>query len=486
MIAGVSGGADSVCLLFVLLELQKELNLSIHAVHVNHGLRGEAADADEQFVTELCEQYHVPLEIFRVDLEWIAKNRKQSLEEAGREVRREAFLETAKRLEEEGAEGTRYPDEENVAEESPGSMNIKIALAHHQNDNAETLLWNLSRGTGLHGLGGIRPVHDMWIRPLLCVSREEIEGALAEMGQEFCTDLTNLETTYTRNKLRHQILPILEQEVNPATVRHMNEAMEQMNLLREFVEGETEKAVERVVQKQGVSVEILEQEWRALPTFLQNEVIYSCIEMLSGSRKDLGRIHVESVVQLFDLQVGRIRHLPDNLQAVRTYNGVRLEKIEEKENSGSAGGSVGGETFPEVDLQVPGVTRIPERNLEIHCEILARTNDLDLAQIPEKRYTKWFDYDIITSCLKARGRESGDWIVIDKEGHQKKLKSWFVNEKIPAEQRGRIPLIADGDQIIWIVGHRMSMAYQVSAQTKRILQINIKNMLEDKRDGRNN
>ena len=181
----LSGGADSVCLFFVLLKLQREIRFSLAAVHVNHGLRGADADADEQFVKELCEKYNVPLEISRIDLESIAKKRKQSLEEAGRDVRRETFV--------------------RVMLQYSGN---RIALAHHQNDNAETMLWNLARGTGLHGLGGIHPVNGQWIRPILCLNRQEIEAYLKEENQTYCTDLTNLETIYTRNKLRHQVIPV--------------------------------------------------------------------------------------------------------------------------------------------------------------------------------------------------------------------------------------------------------------------------------------
>jgi len=224
VVAGISGGPDSVCLFFVLLMLQEQKAFSLTAVHINHGLRGADADADERFVVELCEKYQVPLEIFRVDLELIAGKRKQSLEEAGREVRREAF--------------------QSVLEKYGGN---RIALAHHQNDNAETLLWNLARGTGLHGMCGIRPVNGVWIRPLLCLERREIEQFLEEQGQNYCIDQTNLETAYTRNKLRHQVLPILENEVNLAAIRHMNETMEQMCMLREFAEEETKKAVQKCV-----------------------------------------------------------------------------------------------------------------------------------------------------------------------------------------------------------------------------------------------
>lgn len=438
IIAGVSGGADSVCLFFMLLKLQKEIGFSFAAVHVNHGLRGAAADADERFVKELCEKYEVPLVISRVDLESIAKKRKQSLEEAGRDVRRETFA--------------------RVMHEYSGN---RIALAHHQNDNAETMLWNLARGTGLHGLGGIRPVNGRWIRPILCLDRREIERYLKEEDQAYCTDLTNLDTIYTRNKLRHQVIPILETEVNSAAVRHMNETMEQMCELREFVGQETGKAFIQCVDADASGYRILEKEWQKLPGLLQKEVIYSCLEQLSGSGKDLGRVHVEAVAELFDKQTGRQRDLPGGIRAARGYNEVVLAKNNCKTD-----------IVLETKVRIPGITVVPEMNLEITARILEKENG-KVIQIPQKKYTKWFDYDII-KCLYIRTRKNGDSIVIDKSGHRQKLKSWFVNEKIPANERAQIPLLADGRQIVWIIGHRMSSAYQVSGQTKRILQIEVK------------
>ena len=464
VIAGISGGADSVCLFFVLLELQRVIGFSFVAVHVNHGLRGADADADERFVAQLCEKYDIALEIFRVDLELIARKRKQSLEEAGREVRREVFLQ--------------------VAEKYGGN---RIALAHHQNDNAETLLWNLARGTGLQGLGGIRPVNGIWIRPLLCLSRQEIEQYLWERKQGYCTDLTNLETAYTRNKLRHQVLPILEREVNAAAVRHMNETMEQMCELREFVEEETGQAMQLCVQKnraeemQEKTTEngylIVEEPWRKLPAFLQKEVLYQCLEYLSGSRRDWGRIHVETVRKLFDKQVGRIQDLPGRLTAVREYDGVRIKGSPEEE--------IARET--NIEIQIPGVTFVPEMDLQITCRVLKKESTWKVSEIPQKEYTKWLDYDII-NCLCIRTRQSGDRIVIDRNGHRQKLKSWFVNEKIPAKERDQIPLIADGQQIVWIVGHRISSAYRVSDRTKQVLQIEIeekqKKNVGGQKDGR--
>ncbi len=216
VIAGVSGGADSICLLFMLMKLKEELDLDVLAVHVHHGLRGADADADAEYVRRICDGWGVGLRTFHEDVRKLAGQSGLSLEEAGRDIRREIFL--------------------RVRDELGGG---KIALAHHQNDNAETLIWNLCRGCGIRGLGGIAPVTGPWIRPLLCLKREEIESYLKNRGISYCTDETNLEDDYTRNRIRRHVIPYLEEQVNRQTVSHMSETMEQMRVLGEYIRQET-------------------------------------------------------------------------------------------------------------------------------------------------------------------------------------------------------------------------------------------------------
>ena len=183
IVAGISGGADSVCLLFLLRELCREKGAGLFAVHVNHGLRGAEAGEDEAYVRKLCGELKVPLRVFSFDVRGRAREEHLTLEEAGRLCRYEAFEEEAERI-----GGTR------------------IAVAHHAGDQAETVLFQLFRGSGLKGLAGIRPVRDNVIRPLLCTGREEIEAWLTERGIEWRTDSTNLTTDYTRNRIRGEIL----------------------------------------------------------------------------------------------------------------------------------------------------------------------------------------------------------------------------------------------------------------------------------------
>ena len=458
--AGISGGADSVCLFFALLELQKEMDFTFYAVHINHGYRGEASDRDERFVRDLCEKYGVPLQVFSVDLESTAKKRKQSLEEAGREIRRELF------------------------EKEMQSRNAcKIALAHHENDNAETFLWNLCRGCGLHGLGGIRPVNGVYIRPLLGMTRGEIETFLQKRQQPYCTDATNLETDYTRNKLRHLVLPVLEEQINRQTIRHMNTTMEELRELDDYVEMQVEAAYQACVEKEQDAICLIRKEpLLQYPELLQNKVIFRCLAETAATQKNLGRVHVEDVRALLEKQPGRSLDLPARVRAVREYEGVRLKKIRyEKEQSVK-------DRYTEqnaVCLAIPGTTVLTEQNLKVTCRILEKNPLSEGTDIPQKTYTKWFDYDIIKKCLHIRTRQSGDWITVDGAGHRQKLKSWFVNEKIPYKQREEIPLIAEGNQILWILGYRMGSAYRISRETRRILQIDVEKMksTEEKKNG---
>ena len=466
VIAGVSGGADSVCLFLMLLELREKIGFDLIAVHVHHGLRGESADKDQQFVEALCEQHRIPLEIFRVNLESIAKKRKQSLEEAGRMVRREAF--------------------DCVCQKYGGN---KIALAHHQNDNAETLLWNLSRGTGLDGLGGIRPVNGKFIRPLLCMNRKEIEEYLTGRKQSYCIDETNAETDYTRNKLRHLVLPILEEQVNLAAVRHMNETMEQIWELQEYMQEQVEAAYQECVQEhfeKACWIQIQQNSFETFPELIKKMVIRKGMEQVGGKKRDLSHTHVDVVMELMNKQVGRTLDLPYEMHAKRNYEGVRLEKRKTYQSGEQKKAEIIQECMGK--LNIPGETIFADRNLKLRCKILEKPKNLSIKDIPQKIYTKWFDYDIIKSSLYIRTRQAGDTIVIDEKGHQKKLKNWFVDEKIPKEVRDSQLLLTEDNQILWILGHRMSHAYQVKQSTKWILQIEVETYKSDggKENGRNN
>lgn len=192
VIAGVSGGADSVCLFFELLAYQKEIPFSMEVVHIEHGIRGQDSLADANYVENLCKEYGVPFHLVSCDIKKMAQESSLTVEEAGRKARYQAFEQAAKKS---------------------GRSNCKIAVAHNLDDQAETILMNLARGSGLRGLGGIRPVRENIIRPLLNTRRSEIEAALRGRQITWRTDETNRQTEYTRNRIRLEILPLLAQGV---------------------------------------------------------------------------------------------------------------------------------------------------------------------------------------------------------------------------------------------------------------------------------
>ena len=244
---------------FHVKRFKNEMPLELTVVHIHHGIRGDSADADERYVKALCRQLGVRYLAFHENVEQYAKEQGLTLEEAGRNIRRQIF--------------------EKVCKEKNGT---KIALAHHQNDNAETLLWNLSRGCGLRGLGGISPAEGdtvRYIRPLLCVQRCEIEAFLQEKGISYCTDETNLEDHYTRNRIRNHVIPYLEQEVNPQAVMHMSETMEQMRAVWAFMEQEVQKCRERYVEKRPCgSAEDLYEERENVPELLIKEELFRDVD----------------------------------------------------------------------------------------------------------------------------------------------------------------------------------------------------------------
>lgn len=435
VIAGVSGGADSVCLLFILIRLMEEWGFMLHAVHINHCIRGEAADRDETYVRKICGERNVPLTVSRKNVPAYARQHGLTEEEAGREIRRAVF--------------------ENVLRRQNGT---RIALAHHMNDSAETMLWNLCRGTSLKGLGGIVPVSGVWIRPLLCVKRGEIESYLEKWGISYCTDETNACNTYTRNRIRNEIMPYMERYVNEQTVLHMAETAEKMRMLEGYVRREALRLKGECTVRDSLGRLILvRRSFQEADEALRSYVLHEVLCEAAGRRKDIESIHVKILGELLRKQVGRRADLPYGITAVRCYEGIRFEKA--------------GET---------GKNPEPEKKFTVRI--------LDREEVSEaflkKNYTKWFDYDIIKNTVKIRHREPGDYLTIDKNGNTQKLKQYFINEKIPREMRDRLWLLADGSHIMWIVGYRQNQMYQVTDKTKRILEIQFYGGENDGRDNK--
>ena len=440
VIAGVSGGADSVCLLFLLREYRKKKSFQLRAVHVNHGIRGEEAKRDENFTRELCGSLGIPLSVYAYDVPRMAAEQKLSMEEAGRAARSQAFFQEGRKL---------LALEQEIPEDSREAKKICIALAHHENDNAETMVHNLIRGTGAAGLGGIRPIQimegEVYIRPLLGVSRKEIQGYLKERGISWVEDSSNQQPVYTRNYIRSRILPLME-EINPGVVRHMGETAETFRQIEEYLQEKTDMLYKEYV-KQQEGRWIISQKLLKEKEILQSYVVKRVLELAAGGMKDISARHVESARQLLSGRTGACVSLGRGIKARQVYGNVEIGSFREE----------------------------PEGLKELEFRIFPYENQ----QIPEKTYTKWFDYDKIERGLEVRHRLPGDFLTVNQTGGRKKLKDYFIDCKIPREVRDDLTLLAEGSHVLWVVGGRISEYYKITSQTKQILEVHVKGVKED-------
>ena len=445
VVVGVSGGADSVCLLFLLLEWQKEHPLDIAVVHVNHGIRAEAGE-DAHYVEQLCTENHLPFFLTQADVRDRAHREKLSEEEAGRRTRYEAFEKAAK----EWGAG-------------------KIAVAHNSNDRSETQLFHLFRGSGIRGLASILPVRDEIIRPILCLERTEIEEFLHQRGIPYCKDATNDEDDYTRNRIRHHILPYAEENIVKGCVAHMNQTAELMAETEEYLELQTQEAVKKCVRYGGMVGKreegfpaITVGQFLALHPVIRKRLLYEEVKRLSPGQKDITYKHIQELLTLFTQDGNRTICLPFGIRGRREYDKVVLfverEDKDDLKQEATASGSMG--------------SIVCESGILKYCvrELASEKNQ----EVPTNQYTKWFDYDKIKKCPMVRTRQTGDYLTIaDGKGGRihKSLKSFLVDQKIPCAERDRLPLLAEDDHILWVVGYRISEYYKVTENTKRILEV---------------
>lgn len=439
---GVSGGADSVCLLFVLLDLQETYDLKVRAVYVEHGIRGEESVEDGRFVEQLCIARGVPFRQVDVDAPELAQEEHMSLEEAARRLRYEALIQTAK-----------Y-----------GQKGGKIAVAHNADDNVETILYQMARGTGIRGLCGMEALSPRKdgtkiIRPLLCVERGEIEMYLADKEQTYVTDSTNNDDNYARNRIRHEIMPVLR-AVNSEAVAHINESAKQLMRLYRSHMDDADRILDAVRGKEG----IVRKELRKYPEAMQTEVVRRFLLQECGGIRDITRDHFVKAVDLLGAEVGKKISLPAGMNLKADYEELVVEKISDEEvpkNPWSI-------DIPSLDMGESYEISLDE--YDIHLEVCA-WNAGD--EIPGNPYAKIFDYDMIKDKLNIRSRKMGDRIQTVTDGGGKRLKDYFIDEKIPKEERDEIPLLAEGQDILWVIGHRRSEAALVTDETKKVLKVEV-------------
>lgn len=438
IVAGLSGGADSVALLWILRELQEKWRLRLYAVHVNHGIRGEEALRDEEFSEGYAEKLGIPFQIFRGDIPELAKQCHMSEEEAGRTFRYQCFEQVREVL------GYDY-----------------IAVAHHRDDQAETILFQMLRGSAVRGLGGMRVVRGNIIRPLLCISKEEILQVLQEKGIVFCEDCTNEETIYRRNKIRKEVFPLLQQ-VQERAVEHLAWLGEEMQEVIAYLDQQTEKYYQRIVQKEGDCLKVQESAFLAIPAVIQKELILKMLESLAGQRKDIGSVHVMQLRKLFGGETGKKLDLPYGLQGWKEYQYVYLGKRRQE--------ALQCTRLPDETALGEEISLITSQGEKlVFC--IERKSGKNLSEINLKKHcTKCFDYDRMDTMPRFRYPEPGDFLWLDRDGHKKKLSRIFVDEKLPLQRRKQVPVWAIGNHVLWIPElERQSAYFYVSNQTQEVL-----------------
>ena len=445
VLAGVSGGADSVCLLEVLAVLRETMGFTLAAVHVDHGMR-ENAGRDAEFTEALCRRKGVACIVKHADVPAAQRAWRCSPEEAARRARYAAFAE--------------------AMEEMHAGC---VAVAHHRDDQAETVLHNLFRGAGMNGMAGMAPVHELRdadtmmrvIRPLLYVSREEIRAYLAEKGLTHVEDETNGTDHYERNRIRRHILPYAEEQINAAAAAHLAQAADRAREALSWAEEERDRRYPDIVQnlpEGGVRIDLAAL--RAEHGYLQKLILLRALPE-AGIRRQTEEVHLDALLGFIAGEAGSASlDLPEGYRAQRSYDSLRISR---------AGTAPEAEEIPVVLPPEGGET---EAVLPDGSRVLFSVMPCDVsgtAEIPADPFTKWFDFDTIKRPVCVRGRRRGD--VIDVGNVVKKLSREMIDRRIPAPERDRVPLLAAGDEILWIVGVRRCETHRVHETTGRILQV---------------
>ncbi len=441
VLVGVSGGPDSVALVHALHNLAEALQIEVFAAHLNHSLRKRESDEDAEFVGTLAENLGLTAVIKKRDIACYALQHKLSAQAAAREVRYRFFAETAKRL----------------------KCN-KLATGHNANDQAETVLFHFLRGSGLAGLGGIPPVRDGWItRPLIEIPRARIEEYCKENGLKTRLDRSNLKSVYTRNKLRLELIPLLEREYNPNLVETLGRTSEIMRDEENYLEGLTAEFWTQTCLKEEPDQAIFGLDrFLALPTVWQRRIIRRAWVNLAGTEQNLGFGHLTNAIDLLKTgSTGSGLNLPMSIRLSKSYGQFTLSRsVDDKENL----------TYT-YELKIPGLTQLPERGEAILTEI--REEGLDFSAKPG-RDEIMIDFDLVNLPLIVRNRKPGDWFQPCGFEGSKKLKKFFIDSKIPQRERESIPVLVNGDdRIIWVVGLRADQRWQVSRQTKMALSLKL-------------
>lgn len=432
VVVGVSGGADSMCLLHFLVSVRNQLNLNLIVAHINHNLRGEEALRDQNFVENICNNLNVECRVLNADINKISANTGESSEECGRRIRYEFFNELS------GKDG-------------------KIATAHTLSDNTETILFNIIRGTGLKGIIGIPRTRNNIIRPIIDITRQQVEQYCSENNIEYVIDSTNLTNDYSRNKIRNTVIPVLK-DINPSLeqtiLRLSSIAKENLTAVTSLAQNLLDKSA----TKNGYSCNILSN---ADKTILKQTII---LMLQNLDCKSYEEKHINLIYDIVVAKQGAVQ-LPNSYTATASQGILRVHKnISSSKEVNCAENQC--ELFKEK-------TSFVINNKKIQVEIIPKQEFDEIVKVHNLLVKNSLDYDIISFDTLIRTRLPKDVFKQKGRGVTKTLKKLFIEAKIPSEIRDTLPVIAEKNKILWAYGFGVSEECAVTEKTKNVAVIKV-------------
>jgi len=460
VVAGVSGGPDSLCLLHALNALRGEFGVELHVAHLNHGLRGAEADADAQFVSALAAQWGLLCTVARRDVVALAHEHKLSIEEAARHARYTFLAETAQRID-----------------------SHTVAVAHNADDQAESVLMHFLRGSGTAGLRGMLPKSDLaefrisnlqspitsiiLIRPLLRVPRADVERYCREHDLQPRFDTSNLDTTFFRNRLRHELLPLLatyNPNIRQVLRRTADVVTAEVEILRD-ASGQAWRVA--VISETGEAVTFNLSVWRDLPPAMQRATLREAIHRLRLSLRNINFVHVDDAVnQVNAARTGACASLPQRLMLSVDYDTFTVADSGYEPDLPDWPLLEAGQS---VRVRAPGVTPLPASEWSLEAAALDKWGDEVFAN-PDP-WTAYLDGEAAGFDVSIRTRAPGDEFHPQGMPSPVRLTNWMTNVKIPRRARDRLPLIVAGGRIAWVAGYRIGQPFTVRASTPRVLRL---------------
>ena len=448
---GVSGGVDSLALLYALHALRHKLDCQLHVAHLDHAFREDSA-GDAAYVTDQANQLGIPISRARIDVPQLMREQKLSAEVAARRARYQFYECVSDRI---GA--------------------TKIALGHHRDDQAETVLMNLLRGAGTSGLKGILPVREgKFIRPLLTFSRKEIEDFVVQLGLQPRRDATNYQLNHLRNRIRLELIPFLERAYNSNIQNALNQTAELLQAESDYLETLAHDTFQACrVESCTPDTVVLDRDlFREYHLALRRRILRLAIAEILGEVRDLYFNHFESMLNLIDGEApNRTLHLPNSGEFRRAYNYIFIQKSASRHPS-----------F-EYEVAVPGHTPLPQLDAEMIATVVEGPMNYTADKFPDGKFQAAFDLDRLQLPLSLRQRRDGDRFQPFGMRGTKKLKDFLIDVKIPRQERGRVPVLMSGDEIIWVVGYRTSEPFKIRDETKHWLYLNYSHSTEIDENG---